>query len=319
MQPLKIFAFFTLLGVLGGCAQAPTVVVAPHKIELSQSLKVKADEKVEGSAPTAEYYFGLGEYAYYEKKYKQAYEYYLNASFFEGQSQLINQKLTLVIYRIIYTDKDFFSRWNKLRNSYFLDLNKNSSLDFLSGVFNYLDGNYKIASHYLIKEVVDNRNQSKPLLSFLLSTLHKAKLYKQEMGVAQLANKRYPDDTKFRNWFAYSIVINEEKKFYPFAESLLESCLQQEPENIYFWDSMMWLYYKWGRQKEAYGVAKNKLTSEQVLKEAEILLHLGYVYLGQDKPTQAKRFFELVLKLPNPDLAEEAEEQLEILQTGEKK
>jgi len=319
MRILKPLLFFAILGLLAGCSGAPKVVIAPNKIELSPALAHKKDDKVKGSEPTAEYYFGLGEYAYYEKKYKDAYEYYLNASFFDGQSELVNQKLILVIYRIIYTDKKFFARWNKLRNSYFLDLDKSSSLEFLSGIFNYLDGNYKIASHYLIKEVVDNGNKSKPLLNFLLFTLHRAKLYEQEMAVAQLANKSYPDDVKFRNWYAYSIVINQKQEYFSFAESLLEECVLQEPENIYYWDSMMWLYYKWGKQKDAYALAKSKFAGDQVSKEAEILLHLGYVYLGQAKPAEAKKFFKLVLKLKSAELSQEAQEQLELLQTGEKK
>ncbi len=311
--------FYIIFAIFCGCAQAPQSLITPEILEISHPLEKEEAATLESSTPTAEYYFGLAEYAYQEKKYKDAYEYYLNASFFDNKSQLIKQKLTLSIYRTIYSDKNFFFRWNKLRNSYFLSLDKNSSLDYLSGILNYLEGNYKIASHYLIKEVVDNDNKTKPLFSFLLYTLHLAKIYEQELAIAQMAHNRYPDNAKFANWYAYALVMNENQEYYPFATSLLEKCLEQEPENINYWDSMMWLYYKWGKQKKAYDLAKELLNKEATLKEPEIVLHLGHVYLMQGLHKEAKEYFNLVLKLDKGDLATEARQQLDLLQTGEKK
>ncbi len=306
MQFRKLFLSLGVVAIFFGCAQTPKTVISPNKIELSSAISRSVDAESGGAAPTAEYYFGLGEYAYYEKRYKDAYEYYLNASFFDGENQLINEKLTLVIYRIIYSDREYLQNWNRLRSSYFLDLDKNSSLDFLSGIFNFLDGNYRTASHYLIKEVENNKNRSKPFLSFLLFTLHKAGLYEQELAVAQLANQEYPDDAKFANWYAYSIVMNQKREFYPFAESLLKKSLAKEPKNVYYWDSMMWLYYKWDKQQKAFEIAKKSLADDSKLDDPEILLHLGYVYQKQGLPQQAKNYFEMVVSKDKGALAQEA-------------
>ncbi len=321
MQIPKKPLFCIVLAIFCGCAQAPKTVLKPKKLEIKKHLEEEKKESttVENSSSTAEYYFGLAEYAYQEKRYKEAYEYYLNASFFDNNSQIIKQKLTLSIYRAIYSDKIFFSRWNKLRSSYFLNLDKNSSLDYLSGILNYLDGNYKIAASYLIKEVVYNENKTKPLFSFLLYTLHIAKMYEQELAIAQMANQSYPDNAKFANWYAYAMVINASQEYYPFAATLLEQCLEQEPDNHNFWDSMMWLYYKWGNQKKAYELAKELLKKEETLKEPEIVLHLGFVYLGQNLLKEAKEYFNLVLELDKGALANTARQQLKLLQTGEKK
>ena len=316
MQFKKICLSFVCV-LLFACAQKG--IVKPQKIKVSvDEVKIpELQEKAENLSHSAEYYFGLGEYSFYEGRYKDAYYFYLNASLFDNHSELIEQKLILSIFKTIYLDKNFFQKWNKVSSLYSLPLNSKSSLNYLSGIFNYLDDNYHLAARYLVRDIVSDGDKPKGLYNFVLALLHDVGMHDQEIAIAQQAYEKYPDNADFANWYAYSIVIDDRMEYFPFALSLLEKCVLEAPESIYYWDSMVWLYYKWGKQGKAYDLAKKKLVGEAISQEAEIILHLGYVYLGQGQLDEATEYFKKVLHLDKGRFAVQAEEELRNLETGD--
>ncbi len=301
------------------CAQNQKGIVEPREIEVADSEMAipELQQKADNLSHSAEYYFGLGEYSFYEDRYRDAYYFYLNASLFDNHSEMIEEKLVLSIFKTIYLDKDFFKNWNELSNLYSLPLNSKSSLNYLSGIFNYLDGNYTLAARYLVKDIVDDRDKSKGLYNFVLGLLHDVGMREQEIAIAQMAYNKYPDNLDFANWYAYTIVINDKTEYFPFAFSLLEKCVQGAPNNVYYWDSMVWLYYKWGKQEKAYELAKKYLVGEAVLQEAEMTLHLGFIYLGQGLLDESVEYFRKVLLLDKGEFAIQAEEELKNLLTGD--
>jgi len=96
------------------------------------------------------------------------------------------------------------------------------------------------------------------------------KLIKQVINYFEKALKAGVNDSLYLNYYGYTLVdvgynINK-------GVSLIERAIKQQPDNIYYLDSLAWGYYKQKRCKKAYKVMKQVVKSEG-LDEEEIAMH----------------------------------------------
>ncbi len=206
---------------------------------------------------------------------------------------------------------------------------KKSSLNltsFLTKHFIYLKNDIKIAlkvaeymendslsANYLVAAYLSSVHQDSLAQSLILKDLHrdivplseigmifyyfedKEEFYDDILQMFERNEKRYSNVPEFLNNYGYFIVIVKRKDLYPKAEELLKKANKLEPDNIYYIDSIAWLYYQMGNLDKAFEYM-DKINFEKI-DYSEIAYHYGILKLKQKKLKEAKKAFKLAIDL----------------------
>jgi tetratricopeptide (TPR) repeat protein len=107
--------------------------------------------------------------------------------------------------------------------------------------------------------------------------------YKPGLAMLEQLTQNRPESLEYKNALAYSMTLAGTKL--DFAEQLLASILEQEPDNAAYLDSLGWLYFVRGNYEKAqYYLEK----ANNILSSASIKAHLIELYLKQDRINEAR-------------------------------
>jgi len=289
----KNYLFALILLVLS-CAVKETVrIKEPIRIPAEFNIVLKEAEKTTPSTSEAQYHYGLGQYAYSNKDYKKAYQYFWQALRYDPKNSKIEEKLRSSI-SVLLSDDDKFLNLQILSQRFSLEI-ESLSIDYLLAIYSLLDGESSLIVDYLLRQVVENETQDEGIYEFLLYLLNAQEQYIKELTVAQMACKKFKGNPLFMNWYAYSIISNSEVSYYPYAKELLQKCLDITPNSIYYWDSLAWLYYNWGKNSLAYDIVQSRLFEFEDIDE--VAYHVGKICLAMDKTQEALKYFTIVTEI----------------------
>lgn len=108
-----------------------------------------------------------------------------------------------------------------------------------------------------------------------------------EKYIAQLYEQT-PNDPTISNFYGY--LLAEMRKDLDFAESLIKSALQDDPENGYYLDSLGWVYYQMGEYSKS--VVELEKASLRVTDDPVILEHLGDAYRALRRMPEARMAYQ---------------------------
>ena len=137
------------------------------------------------------------------------------------------------------------------------------------------------------------QNESINAYLFYSSILEKEKKIEKAIDVLQIANKKYPHNSKVLNGLGYMMTENDIKL--DIAEKYLLEATKLDSTSANVWDSLMWLYYKKGDFKKALETfPPDKLDK---ITNSTIAYHLGEIYFKLGRISDAKYYFNLAINL----------------------
>ena len=266
-------------------------------ISCSQTKTTKNIYKEKEINPRATYYIGLANHSFEQKNYDLAYKNLIKAKIFNSESIYIKNKIVETIYAIINQDKKLFNGIKYLEDKFSLNLSEGEPFYKLSGLFHMIQGNIVVAESYFLDEINSNKQTGKGVFKILAYIYNKQQRFDKEIFIMEKAVKLYPNDDYLLNWLGYSLVINTEN--YSYAKRLLNKAISFDPTNLYYHDSMAWLYYKRGNYKKALEQIKDFISLD--IKHSEILYHIGMIYIKLNEKEVGKKYLQLAIEKKNDD------------------
>jgi tetratricopeptide (TPR) repeat protein len=178
----------------------------------------------------------------------------------------------------------------------------------IAGVYFFNSRADSLAYHYLKKEI----EESEPAAAnvYILATISADKIGQVEdiFPLLESAVSYYPENADLLNTYAYLIADYELDERYETAEKLLNQALEMDPENIMYWDSLAWLFYRKGEYAKA--LEAMKLPMENEIDNSEMAYHLGAIYYQLEDTDQAIHYLRLAVQLENHDRSVEKSKEL---------
>lgn len=256
----------------------------------------------------AYYYVGLANYAFYKEDFMLSYQNLVQARLYKPDDEYIEFRIVETILTILESSPELLARTERVVEQFSLDSLFIQPFYKLSGVFNLVQGNSAIAQSYFVDEITQNRTPEKGIFKILASIYNNQKDYEKEINLLRHAVEVYPEDAYFLNWLGYSLTLHTDE--YKQAAKLLKKANRLEPNNLYYKDSLAWLYYMMGKHKKALKVISPFLDDEIV--QTEIHYHIGMIYLKLGEIEKGKKYLQTAIKKNNDDnLVEEATSILE--------
>lgn len=178
----------------------------------------------------------------------------------------------------------------------------------IAGVYFFNSGADSLACYYLKKEFEENDPAMAKL--YILATVSADRIGQVEDIIPYLQNAvgHYPENADLLNTYAYLIADYQLEEKYDTAKKLLNKALEMDPENIMYWDSLAWLFYRKGEYTKA--LEAMKLPMENQVDNSEIAYHLGAIYYQLQDKDQAVYYLRLAIKLENHDRSVEKSKEL---------
>lgn len=178
----------------------------------------------------------------------------------------------------------------------------------IAGVYFFNNRADSLAYHYLKKEIEERETAAANV--YILATISADKIGQVEdiFPLLESAVGYYPENADLLNTYAYLIADYELEDRYDTAEKLLNKALEIDPENIMYWDSLAWLFYRKGEYDNA--LEAMKLAMENEIDNSEMAYHLGAIYYQLEDTDQAIHYLRLAVKLENHDRSVENSKEL---------
>jgi tetratricopeptide (TPR) repeat protein len=175
-------------------------------------------------------------------------------------------------------------------------LNPESASDnYLIGTIYRRSKEYEKAENYLIEAEKLDPGDRRILIE--VATLYELQgQFDEALRRIVFLYEREPEDASLINFYGYLLAEKGEKL--DFAEELLNTALEMEPENGYFLDSLGWIKYKKGDYSAALEILKDALSKSG--DDPVIWEHLAETYIKLDMPDEALEAYRKSLDL-DPD------------------
>ncbi len=171
------------------------------------------------------------------------------------------------------------------------------SFNEIAGFYFYNEGQDSIAYNYFNAEIEDSPAPSRRLISAAVIIAEKRQDIDFITRALDISLQLYEDDPEILNLFGYTIADMAIEAEYERAERMLTSAIDAAPDNLMYWDSLAWLYFRMGKYEKALAAMEKPLSME--INNSEIAYHLGEIFLKAADRENARKYLELAVELDN--------------------
>lgn len=256
-------------------------------------------EEKEEAVP--EIYWLIGSVYDQDEDYENAVMYYEKYLKFEDAESLLDASIRLAYMNYQLSKKDEVKSVLEQAKSYAEDDTDLYKIYFYSGLLNTDFGNYEEAlSDY--EKAQELFPESSELGYFVATTYYSMGEISAAADYLKVYRETVPGSAEVNNLLAYLYALLEENL--DDALLLIEMSVSEEPENIYYLDTLGFVYYQRGEMDEA---AEAFFEVEDLLDDEEdvdgldeLYYHLGLAYELEQNLVMAKYYYNLGLEL-NPE------------------
>ncbi|MCB5286511.1 MAG: hypothetical protein LHW64_01755 [Candidatus Cloacimonetes bacterium] len=178
---------------------------------------------------------------------------------------------------------------------------------FLAGLYDSDSGSAVVLAEWLIAKGYGGEEDFELLFEHYSDISNPAK----QIEILQESLARFPRSATIKNNLGY-ILLNYPEHLAE-AERLISEALREQPENVSFQDSWVWLLYKQGRYDAAYAYLPKVLENAQV--NAELFYHAAMICQAAGARDEAIKFLQQILLLQTPgEYQDKASEELRRLE-----
>ncbi len=165
------------------------------------------------------------------------------------------------------------------------------SFNLFTAYFYLAKQDFEKAEKFSKLEISQNENIDAYL--FYSSILEKDKKIEKALDILEIANKKYPHNSKILNGLGYMMAENNIKL--DVAEKYLLEATKLDSTSDNVWDSLMWLYYKQGKFKKA--LETFPPDSLDKIQSSTIAYHLGEIFFKLGRISDSKYYFKQAIIL----------------------
>ena len=267
------------------------------------------------SSDEADFYFQLGNAAFYAEDYIEAIRAYKWYLLLHPKSVSAKFKLGLVYMQLFdYSEAiNIFSKISNLPDAAFYAALSALYLQDFKLAYHFFDLAEQNAIKLKMKEFLDINFY----LQFAIAADKSNNFDRAESILIKLFNEN-PSNSEICNFLAYLWIeknVNLQK-----AKILINRAIKKEPDNSAYLDTMAWLYYKLKNFQSAKKFILKAIDADKILPDAVIYEHAGDIFFALDNKTLANFYWLKALNVYSDDIDTDAlKDKIDLLNHSELK